>query len=270
MTRARWLILVAVAGVAIFGLSFVNAWINHDRELRGEGYRWVQHGLSAWRGVGMPVLTAVSLVALGTAGWAVALLRNASLPAWPAIGGSVIVVGLAASAAYPVSQDSHASSVDLSAGPLVAVGVLLGLAMLIGSLAAAGRGRRMLGAAVVGVLVLGVAGSAARWAGLQAAEGTGRHWTEGSYTRAVTAEEPEETLTIRDGTFAVGDRWSGTWDWSGWTVIITDDPACPEARGTYHAHDAGEGGLRFVKVVDVCRDGERGRDLETGIWERDG
>ena len=269
MTRARWLLVVSVAGLAIFGLSFVNAWITHDRELRGEGYRWVQHGLSAWRGPGMPVLTVAALTALGTAAWAIALSRRA-LPVWPLVGGAVIVIGLLASVAYPVSQDSHASSVDLSWGILLPVGLLLAAGMLAGSLAVAGRGRRLLGAVVVGVIVLAVAGSAARWAGLQAAEGTGRHWSEGSYTRPATDGEPEETLTIGDGTFSVGDRWSGTWDWSGWTVVITDDPACPEARGAYHAHDAGDEALRFVKIVDVCRDGERGRDLETGVWARDG
>lgn len=270
MTRSRWLLVVAIAGLAIFGLSFVNAWITHDRELRGEGYRWVQHGLSAWRGPGMPVLTVAAVAALATAGWAAALARRPSLPSWPLVVGAVVVVGLLASGAYPVSQDSHASSVDLSAGILLPVGVLLAVGMLAGSLAVTGHRRRLLAAVAVGVLVLGAAGSAARWAGLQAAEGSGRHWSEGAYTRAATEGEPEETLTIGDGTFSVGDRWSGTWDWSGWTVVITEDPACPDARGAYHAHDAGDEALRFVKIVDVCRDGERGRDLETGIWEREG
>ena len=270
MTRSRWLVLVAVAGIALFALSFVNAWITHERELRGEGYRWVQHGLSAWRGPAVPVLTVAAIGALLTAVAAAAVARRPALPAWPLVAGAVVVIGLVISAAYPVSQDSHASSVDLSAGILLPVGLVLSAAMLVGSLAVVGRGARVLGAVVVGVLALGIAGSAARWAGLQAAEGTGRHWTEGTYTRAATGEEPDETLTIGDGTFSVSGRWSGTWDWSGWTVIITDDPACPDARGTYHAHDAGDEALRFVKVVDVCRDGERGRDLETGIWERDG
>ncbi len=269
MTRSRWILVVAITGLAIFGLSFVNAWITHDRELRGEGYRWVQHGLSAWRGPGMPVLTVAAVAALGTAGWAIALTRR-SLPAWPLVGGTVVVMGLLASAAFPVSQDSHASSVDLSAGILLPVGILLAAGMLAGSLALARRGRRLLVAVVVGLLALGVAGSAARWAGLQAAEGTGRHWSEGAYTRPATDGHPEQTLTIGEGTFSVSDRWSGTWDWSGWTVVITDDPACPDARGAYHAHNAGDEALRFVKIVDVCRDGERARDLEAGIWERDG
>ena len=40
-------------------------------------------------------------------------------------------------------------------------------------------------------------------------------------------------------------------------------------RGTYHAHGAADDELRFVKVVDMCDDGARAADLETGIWERD-
>jgi hypothetical protein len=76
MIRTRWLVAIAVAGAAIFALSFVNAWIVHDRELRGEGYRFVQYFLSAWRGVGMPVLTVSAVAALATAAWAVAALRR--------------------------------------------------------------------------------------------------------------------------------------------------------------------------------------------------
>ena len=52
MTRRRWLVVIAVAGIAIFGLSFVNLWIVHERVVRGEGYRLVHVFLSAWRGVG--------------------------------------------------------------------------------------------------------------------------------------------------------------------------------------------------------------------------
>ena len=270
MSRRRWLALIALAGVAIFALSFVNAWIAHDRELRGEGYRWVEHGLSAWRGVGMPVLTIGAIGALAVALWAGAMLRRAAMPAWPLVAGAVLVLGLILSAAAPVAHDTHASSVDLSAGILLPAGVLLAATMLVGALRVHGGGRRLAMGTALGIAVLAAAGWGARWAGLQAAEGTGRHWTEGSYTRAATGDEPAETLTIGEGTFSISERWSGAWDWSGWTVIITDDPACPEARGTYHAHDAGDEALRFVKVVDTCRGDERGADLQTGIWERDG
>ena len=122
--------------------------------------------------------------------------------------------------------------------------------------------------AAVAVLAL-LGGAGGRWLGLQLAEGTGRHWSEGSYTRVATDGEETETLTIEGETFAIGDRWGGRWEWSGWTVVVDDDPACPDSRGTYHAHGAGDEDLRFVKVVDTCAEGARAADLETGIWERD-
>ena len=268
MTRSRWLLAITVAGIAIFALSFVNAWIVHDRELRGEGYRFVQYFLSAWRGVGMPVLTVAALVALATAGWAVAILRRSALPAWPLMAGSVLVLGIMVAVAWPLSQDGHASSVDLSPGLLLPVGMVLGAVMFGGSMAVARPSRRdRLVLALVAVAVI-VAGAGARHLGLQLAEGTGRHWSEGSYTRPATGDRPAATLTIGDGTFRVDDRWAGTWEWSGWTVIVDDDPACPGSRGTYHAHGEADEGLRFVKVVDTCADGERAADFETGIWAR--
>jgi hypothetical protein len=268
MTRGRWLVLVAVAGLAIFALSFVNAWIVHDRELRGEGYRHAQHYLSAWRGVGIPVLTVAAVLALGTAAWAVVVLRRAAMPAWPLVTGSALVVGLVLSAAWPVSQDSLASSVDLSFGPLLPIGAALAVAMLVGSLAAARSSRRVvLTVAAMGLVAL-VGGAGGRWLGLQVAEGTGQHWSEGEYVRPAADGEPEEVLAIGDGTFSIGDRWSGTWESSGWTVTVDNDPACPDSRGTYHAHGVEEEDLRFVKVVDTCQDGARAAALETGIWER--
>lgn len=268
MTRSRWLVAIAVAGATIFALSFVNAWIVHDREVRGEGFRFVQYFLSAWRGVGMPVLTLAALVALGTGVWAAAVLRRPSLAESPLIGGSAVVIGLMVAVAWPVSQDGHASSVDLSPGLLLPVGMLLGAVMFGGSMAVVRPSRRqrlILAMAVVAVIV---AGAGARYLGLQMAEGTGRHWSEGSYTRPATGDRVAATLTIGDGTFRVDDRWSGTWEWSGWTVVVDNDPACPGSRGTYHAHGEEEEALRFVKVVDTCADGERAADFETGIWER--
>jgi len=268
MTRPRWLIAIAVAGVAIFALSFVNAWIVHDREVRGEGYRYVQYFLSAWRGVGTPVLSLAAVTALAIAAWAVGALRRPSLAVWPLMAGSVVVLGLMVAVAWPLSQDGHASSVDLSPGLLLPVGMVLGAVMFGGSMAVARPSRRdrlVLAVAAVAVIVVG---AGARNLGLQLAEGTGRHWSEGSYTRPATGDRVAATLTIGDGTFRVDERWSGTWEWSGWTVVVDGDPACPESRGTYHAHGEEDEALRFVKVVDTCADGERAADFETGIWER--
>ena len=141
--------------------------------------------------------------------------------------------------------------------------------MLVASVAAVRPPRRVLAAAAAIAVVALVGGAAGRWLGLQLAEGTGRHWEVGSYTRTATDGESTETLTLTGETYAIGDRWSGSFESSGWTVILDDDPACPGARGTYHAHGEGDDDLRFVMVVDACMDGARAADLETGTWERD-
>ena len=269
MTRGRWLALVAVAGLGIFALSFIGGWLVQARELTGEGYRTLQIVLSAWRGHGMPWLTVSAITALAVAGWALILLAGVRRPSWPLLVGSAAVLALMLAAAWPVSQAGHASRVDLNPGILLLVGAVLAMAMLVGALAL-GRMGRVATVALVGAMLVIVAGGAGgRWVLLQAAEGSGRHWSDGSYTRTATGGEPTETLTIADGRFTVGDRWSGTWEWSGWTVVLDNDPACPDARGTYHAHGVGESDLRFVKVVDICLDGERAADLETGTWTRD-
>jgi hypothetical protein len=269
MTRTRWLVAAAVAGIAVFGLSFVNAWILHDRELRGEGYRHVQVVLSAWRGVAMPVLTIGTVAALAGGIWALVLHRRPGLPDWPLLAAGVVAVGMVAGSAWPVAQDTHASSVDLSPAILLPIGLVLTGIVLAAGVAVTRRARRWLPATAAAVIVLAAVGAGGRWAVLQAAEGDGRHWSDGSYTRVATGGEPTETLVIADGRFSIGERWSGTWEWSGWTVVLDNDPACPESRGAYHAHGEGEANLRFVRVVDTCADGARGADLETGIWIRE-
>lgn len=269
MTRRRWLLLVAACGAAIVALSFVDAWIVHDRELRGEGYRQVQHLVSAWRGVGVPVVTLGVAAAALTAAWAIGAERRPSLAAWPLAIGAAVTLGIMIAAVVPVGQDAHASSVDLSAGPLAPVGAVLAVAMVVGAVSALQPSRRLLGATTAAAVVALAGGAGARWLGLQLGEGEGRHWTEGSYTRSATGGEPTETLTIGDGAFTIGDRWRGSWEWSGWTVVVDDDPACPDSRGAYHAHGVDDEDLRFVMVVDTCEDGARADDLQTGIWERD-
>jgi hypothetical protein len=47
-------------------------------------------------------------------------------------------------------------------------------------------------------------------------------------------------------------------------VILTDDPACPEARGFYRIRKV-EDGVLWELVVDVCADGARAAALE-GVW----
>lgn len=271
MTTRRWLIIMAVAGLAIFALSFVNLWLFHDREVRGEGYRFVQIVLSAWRGQGaVGVLTAGVVLALVVGiGAALAALGVVRVPAAVLLIGSTLVLGLVASALWPVSRLGFASDVHLSPAWLVPVGIALALAMVVAAVAIA-RPPAML--ATIGAIVVLVAfggGAAGRSWLLDQSSNDNQFWSEGSYARAAAGDQPAEVLTIDGQRVTINDRWSGTWETSGWAASIEDDPACPDVRGTYHVHDAGDGAIRFVKIIDTCRDGERAADLETGIWERD-
>lgn len=271
MTERRWLAVVAAAGIALFGLSFLDAWILQVRQIRGEGYRWAESLYGAWRGPGMPVLTLAAVAALVVA--VGALLRLAGrwrTPDLLLLAGSPVALGLVLAGGWPVTHRAHTTTVDLTAWWLLPVGALLALVMLAGSLGVAGvgRGRALASAAALtaGVVALGAVG---RWQLLAASEGTGRHWTEGRYTRPATGDQPTETLVLTATSYAVEGRWSGKLEWGGWTVVFDDDPACPGSRGTYHARDAGGENIRFVKVVDTCLDGERAADFEAGIWHRE-
>jgi len=270
MTQARWLWLVAAAGIAIFALSFVQGWILQEREVRGEGYRYVQILLSAWRGVAIPVTAAAAVAALGVGLLAAAgALGRMVAPGWVMLAGSALVVGLVGASAWPVRQDGHASSVSLGVSWLLLVAMLLAVVMVVGSASIARPSRRVVAAAAVLAMIVLGGGAAGRWLGLQLAEGTGRHWEVGSYTRPATDGEASETMSLTADTFTIGERWSGSFESSGWTVVLDEDPACPGSRGTYHAHGVDEEDLRFVKVVDTCEDGARAAALETGVWERD-
>lgn len=271
LTRFRWLAAIAAAGLTIVALSFADGWITHDREVRGEGYRFVQVSLNAWRSVSVPVLSAGVLAALPTAIAAlISLRRPSAVLSRLLLPGAVLAVGLIGATAVPISQDGHASSVDLGAGWLAAAGIGLAGVMALGAARVFRPSRRLAVAlGLLGVLAF-VGGSGGRWLGLQWKEGTGAHWSDGSYVRAA-AGAPALTLSIDQGRFGIGDRWSGTWESSGWTVVLADDPTCPDVRGTYHAHAEGEDGvdLRFVKVVDTCGDGARAADLEAATWVRE-
>lgn len=270
MTPRRWLVAMAIAGLAIFALSFVNLWFFHDREVRGEGYRFVQVTLSAWRGPGFGLLTLGAIVAGITAVAASAsALRVVRLPGWLLLVGSLVVLAIIVASLWPISRHGFASDVSIHPAPLLLLGVALALVMSVAGLVLAPPSAA-LGAATLAVLLIGIAGGAAgrSWM-LQAASNDNRFWSEGSYTRPASGDLPAETLTIDGDRVTIGERWGGSWESSGWSASIEDDPACPDSRGTYHVHDAGDENLRFVKIVDTCRNGERAADLETGIWMRD-
>ncbi len=271
MTERRALLAIATAGVAILALSFVNGWIVHDLEIRGEGFRHSEVLLSAWRSVAFPVLSLAAIIAAATAVGAVVILaRPGVLPRWLLVAGALAVVALVASSLVPLSWDGFTTRIDLRPGILTAVGLILAVVMLVAAWIAAGIG---IGAAApfafAGLVVAGAA-VGGRWAVLTVSGPSNQAWEDGAYVRSAD-DLPPLTLTIEDGTYRIDDRWMGTWEGSGgWTIAVDGDPACPDARGAYHARRAGEddGDLRFVKIVDTCRDGERASDLESGIWVR--
>lgn len=271
MIRARSAAaVIGIAGVAIFALSFVPAWIFHDRVVTGEGYRDVFVDLSAWRDVAVPVVTVATLLALSVGITGVArAVRPERVPGWTLVIGSALVLGLLVASAVPVWQVGHASRVTLTPGWALIVAIGLGVVMLVAAVALARPSGRVVIASVLLAVLVVAAGSVGRVIGLNLDEGDGRFWEAGSYTRPATGAEPAETIFLDGSSYRVGDRWAGSFEWSGWTVVFDNDPACPDSRGSYHAHPAADAGIYFVRIVDTCLDGERGRDLETGIWARD-
>ncbi|HET8776613.1 MAG TPA: hypothetical protein VFN76_03025, partial [Candidatus Limnocylindria bacterium] len=264
--RRRWLTVIVVAGIALGVLSLFNAWVVHDRKVLGEGYREVVSTLGAWDVLVTPALTAGLVAALLTAVAAAAILATGRrLPSRALLAGAALALGLVAASLVPLSQAGQASRVDLSPAWALIAGTALAAVMVAAASVADPPGRRgmlMAGALFAAVAVVGIG---SQWLVLQARGGSNEAWSPGSYTREA-AGEPELTLTIGDGTYAIGDRWAGTWESRGWIVSLDDDPACPGSRGTYHAHGYPEpldSDLRFVKVVDTCEDGARAEALES-------
>jgi hypothetical protein len=118
--------------------------------------------------------------------------------------------------------------------------------------------------AVMAVILAGATGG--RWLGLNLAEGDGRHYTAGTYTR-ISADGTAMTLTIDGAGYRFDDRWSGSLEGSGLVAVLVGDPACPDARGAYHVWAAGGEDIRWEMIVDTCADGARAADV-VGTWAR--
>jgi hypothetical protein len=146
-------------------------------------------------------------------------------------------------------------------------GVGLALAMAIGALAAAGWARRAAAIFAATLVVFVAGGFGGRWAALSLAEGDPRSYRPGTYVRAEASGQPAGTLIIGSDTFELRGRWSGTFEGRGLVVVLTDDPACPDARGSYRIFPVGERAIRWNTIVDLCDDGARARDLTAGTWE---
>ena len=269
---SRWGSGVVVAiGAAILVLSFVPGWLIQERVLLGEGPRTLLSSPSAWQGQALPVVaTGVgAVVAAALAAFVGAVTRRTwarvAVAALLAVGAGLLVGSL-----WPISQSGHASSVALSPGlPLeVATGATIPTLMLA---VFALRPRAVLVGGLATTVFLAGAGSVlGRQAWLNLQEDSTQHYAQGSYTRTASGDEPTETLTLSGSTFRIGDRWSGSYQPDGLVIIFTGDPACPTMRGSYHAHAAGSNGdIRLEAIVDLCANGDRKRDLQTGTWVRD-
>ena len=255
----RWTLAIAAIGLALLALSFGPGWLSHNRELQGEGYRSLVTAPSAWhlRGGTLPVLTAgvVGSVLVGLLAVAVPRARR-----WmPAL--SAIALGLLTAGLVPVAQEGHISRVALTPGwalliALVGVTAMTALAWR----AAPPSGRAAATAAVAFGLVAAV-GTGVRVAQLDLVEGPTQHWSAGTWVRA----EGEQQLVLGGGTFEL-DPWSGTIEAAGINAILTQDPACPDARGMYRVRSGGGDEVRWEKIVDTCDDGARAEALE-GTWQ---
>ena len=251
---------LAVAGVALglLALSFVPAWLVHHRELQGEGYRSLVIGLTAWqlRSGSLPVLGGAVIVV------GVAAVVGVGLPTarrWVVVA-LAAALGLLLAGLVPLSQVGHISRIWISPGWALVVSIVLvgATAVLAGRVARPGR-RAVVVAAVALTLALG-AGVGIRALQLHLFEGPSPNWSDGTWRQV---DGGSGDLMLDDGTVRLGE-WSGALEPAGINVILTEDPACPDARGFYRVRNV-EGGVLWEKVVDVCAGGTRAEQLE-GVW----
>jgi len=264
------LIVASITGFVVAGLSFVPAWLAHDRVVLGEGARHVHVELTAWSSQSWPILSAgVLLLVAGSVLALAQLVRIRHIgPGW-GLSSTCAGLGLLGAGLMPVSQSGHASSVMLTAGWGLVAAVVLAVAAA-GGAAVVAAPRRVVAAACAALVVLGgIGGWGGRVVELNLAEGTGLHYHRGSYTRQASDGQPTETLTFGANTISVGSRWSGLYEGSGRVVSLTDDPACPDVRASYHVDEVVGGGITWETIIDTCANGERARDLTTGVWEPD-
>ncbi|HEX6139596.1 MAG TPA: hypothetical protein VF013_03930 [Candidatus Limnocylindria bacterium] len=264
-TLRRWLVVVMVIGLAIIGLSVVPGWLHHVRHLGGHGLTQLPTDLNAWQGRSVPVLTAGVLLAAVAMACAGLTLARPSIGLRAAVAGASLgAFGLLLASAWPITQKGFSTSVDIAAGWPLVVAIVLALLGAVAALAATRLGwRGAIGAGAL-VVVLAGAGVAGRTWSLAAAEGSNRHWQQGTYVHSTDGAE----MTIGSGTISVAGRWSGSLEDYALVAVLTGDPACPDARGSYHVWQAGEGGIRWEMIVDTCADGARAAELTAGTWSR--
>ncbi len=269
MSRTRTFTLIVVScALAMGALAFVPDWLVHNRTLYGEGYRHLVLGLSAWKSSSVPVTTTGVLLVIGAGLLAGVRYLRPNVPAWPMQLAAIVGLALLLGSAFPVGQHGFASAVDLSPGWPLLVAIVLAAGSVAAGVLLAMPTRLGAAALVVALLALAPAAAVGRHVLLDATEGTNQHYSDGTYTHVVNGARGE-VLTLRNGSYTVGDAWSGTFEYRGLVIAFTDDPACPDARGAYFAWASGtQGDIRLEMIVDTCADGARAADL-TGTWARD-
>ncbi len=260
--------LLAALGAAIVAVSLIPAWLIHVRNVGGHGLTAISVAWSAWEGRAWPFLPIAVVVAGALALLAsLDLARRGIVPrGWPA-GLALVSVGLLVGTAIPLNRQGYASAVHLTPGWALLIAVALAALAALAAVLRLDRGRWLVVAALA-VVAMSAAAFGGRVVALNLAEGNPRHYADGSYQRAATADEPAETLVISDGTFTIGERWSGSISGRGLVAVLTDDPACPTDRGAYRVFAAGGDDISFNLIVDLCADGKRASDLTTGTWRR--
>ncbi len=254
--------------MAIVAISLVPAWLLHVRNVGGHGLTAISVAWSAWEGRAWPFLpVAVALAAALALLAALDLARSSVIARGWYASMALVVVGLLVGAAIPLDRQGYASAVHLTPGWALLLATALAALAALAAVLRLDRGR-WLAVAGVGLLAVAAATFGGRVVALDLAEGNPRHYADGSYQRTATDGEPGETLVISDGTFTIGERWSGSISGRGLVAVLTDDPACPTDRGAYRVFAAGGEDIRWNLIVDLCADGERSRDLTTGTWRR--
>jgi hypothetical protein len=242
-------------GLAVLVLSLVPGWLMHSRVVGGEGYRTLTLALNAWQLKSVPVLS-LAAVAAGVAGLAV-LVRPARR--WVAVL-AALALGLLVAGLVPLSHAAHVTSVEVTPGWALFVALAAVGGMIVLWLRVAPPPRLVLVAAVAAMVVGAAGGGVGRFVQLQEAEAVSSHWSPGTYER----QGGTAKLSLTATTYASGS-WAGALQTAGTSIILTDDPACPDARGFYHVRAAEGDAILVEKVIDVCADGDRTTALE-GIW----
>jgi hypothetical protein len=260
--------VIVACALAIIAISTLPAWLLHVRNVGGHGLTEISVVWSAWEGRSVPFLPLAIVIAACIAALSVmGLARPRRVHGTWTLGAVVGCAGVLIGSAIPLSRQGYASSVQLTPHWALLLAVGLSLLAFAGATLEAGRHRAaLLACAALVVVAAGTFGG--RVVALDWAEGNPRHWADGSYVRDATGGQPSETLVISNGTFTIGERWSGVISGRGLVAVLTEDPACPGDRGAYRVFAAGGEDIEWNLIVDLCADGGRAADLTTGIWHR--